>query len=132
MWTPHLTDGHTCSFPLGNPVYISGKLTFFSIKMFVLPTKLELQNSLFWTHFMSFAQPKTEIDFGFQNTCFLYRFAIKFFWLKTLKKVMDVFRIKFNMNLCKMDKMSKKSEFFKANFMGKTQNFMFQKCPFSQ
>ena len=41
-------------------------------------------------------------------------------------------KINFNFGLCKMDNESKKTDFFKSNFVGKTQNLMLEKGPFSR
>ena len=47
-----------------------------------LNTKLDLKNPFFFTLIIHFAQDKIEIDFGCQNTCFLYHFAMYFFGKK--------------------------------------------------
>ena len=41
---------------------------------------------------------------------------------------MDVFWIKFNFSLCKMDNECQKKWIFKSHYVGETQNFMSQKC----
>ena len=82
---------------------MSGKRTFFKHQILRFANKIVFEKFSFLTLIINFAQAKIEIDFGCQNMCFLYHFAMYFFWQKTLKKVMDVFRIKVNISLCKMD-----------------------------
>ena len=70
---------------------------------------------VYCTHFLHFAQTRIEIDFGCQNTCFLYRFAIYIFLAKNAKKSHGYFSNQIQIfSLCKMDKMGKKSEFLKS------------------
>ena len=54
---------------------------------------------------------------------FFVSFCNVFFWQKTLKKVMDVFHSKFNINLCKMDNESQKNRIFQIQFCGQNAKF---------
>ena len=63
---------------------------------------------------------------------FFVSFCNVFFWQKTLKKVMDVFRIKFNISLCKMDNECQKKWIFQIAFCGRNAKFHVSKmCVFS-
>ena len=48
----YLTDGHTCSLPLGNPHYLSGKQTFFKHQILCFAHKIGFEKfSFFDSHY---------------------------------------------------------------------------------
>ena len=125
MDSANLTDGHTCSLPLGNTHYISEKTDLFQAQNWIW------NNQFFWLSLSILHKPKLKLILGVKIRifCIILQFI---FLAKNAKKVMDVFRIKFNIILCKMDNECHKSEFSKSHFVGERQNFMSQKCAISR
>ena len=107
-----LTDGHTCSLPFENPHHISGKRTYFKHQILSFAHKIEFVKFSFFDSHYPFCTSQNWNWFWVSKYLFFVSFCNVFFWQKTLKKVMDVFHSKFNINLCKMDNESQKKQNF--------------------
>ena len=107
---------------------------FWDMKFCVSPTKCDLKNSLFLTLIIHFAQKlKLNLMQKTSMTFFSVFCQKKKIHCKMIQKTRILTpKINFNFGLCKMDNESKKTEFFKSNFVGKTQNLMLEKGPFSR